>query len=236
MTSSRLGAAAVAMFALSSPALAQPTAGYRVPPAPIPAILDAAPVPTAVLSPAGERLVLLQPRAMPSITELAEPVHRLAGVRFVAASGAPVGGLSYGAVSVASLDGRAPRPVSLPMSGADRLLPVGYSPDGTLYAVAVVRVDQVQLWLVDPAAGTARQASGVRLNASLGVGCNWMADSGALVCLTTPAARSAEPRPPSAPGRTQYSAGGRHVGPGAHVPGSARERPRRGALRAPHDE
>jgi dipeptidyl aminopeptidase/acylaminoacyl peptidase len=209
MTRSCLGATALVVLALSEPALAQPDTAYRVPPAPIPAILDAAPVPTAVLSPAADRLVLLHPRAMPSIAELAEPIHRLAGVRFAAASGAPVGGASYAAVSVAGLDGRPPRPVALPLTGTDRLLPVGYAPDGAHYALAVVRTDHVQLWLVDPAAGTARQAPGVRLSTALGVKCTWMADSGGLVCLTTPATRGAEPRPPVAPaGPNIQQAGG----------------------------
>ncbi len=117
MNRSRAHALALTVLALWSPADAQPSAGYRVPPAPIPQILDAAPVPTAVLAPSGERLVLLHPRAMPSIAELAEPIHRLAGVRFVAASGAPAGGISYAAVSVAGLDGRLARAVSIP---ADR--------------------------------------------------------------------------------------------------------------------
>ena len=86
--------------------------------------------------------------------------------------------------SVAGLDGRPSRPVAIPLAGADRLLPIGFSPDGAHYAVGVVRADQVQLWLVEPAAATARQVPGVRLNAPLGVRCEWMDDSSALVCLT----------------------------------------------------
>ena len=153
--------------------------------------------------------MLLHPRAMPSIAELAEPIHRLAGVRFVAASGAPAGGISYAAVSVAGLDGRPARAVSIPLTGTDRLLPVGYSPDGAHYAVGVVRADHVQLWLVDTTAATARQVQGVRLNTTLGVGCDWVADSTALVCLTAPAARGAEPPPPAAPsGPNIQQAGG----------------------------
>ena len=93
------------------------------------AILDAPPVPSALLSPTGDRLVLLHPRAMPTIAEMAEPVRCLAGVRFVAASGGRVGGLSYAAASVAGLDGRPSRPVAIPLAGADRLLPIGFSPD-----------------------------------------------------------------------------------------------------------
>ena len=93
MTCSRVALSRSRRSRSRSSALAQSPSAYRVPPAPIPAILDAPPVPSALLSPTGDRLVLLQPRAMPSIAEMAEPVRRLAGVRFAIASGAPVGGL-----------------------------------------------------------------------------------------------------------------------------------------------
>ena len=46
-----LGALVVTALAVSSSAFAQPSSGYRLPPAPIPQILEAAPTPTAVLSP-----------------------------------------------------------------------------------------------------------------------------------------------------------------------------------------
>ena len=79
------------------------------------------------------------------------------------------------------------------------MLPIGFSPDGAQYAVGVVRADQVQLWLIEPAAATARQVPGVRLSAPLGVHCEWMDDSRALVCLTVPADRGPEPTAPAAP-------------------------------------
>ncbi|BCS31248.1 hypothetical protein TBR22_A04480 [Luteitalea sp. TBR-22] len=199
MTRSWLGALTLTALAITSPTQAQPASGYRVPPEPIPAILDAPPVPTAQLSPTGDRLLLLQARAMPTIAELAEPVRRLAGARFAAASGAPVGGIGYAALSVAGLDGRAPRPVAIALDAADRLLPIGFAPDGSRYAVAVVRADHVQLWLVDPVAASARQVPDVRLSAPLGVQCSWLSDSRSLACLTVPADRGAMPTAPRAP-------------------------------------
>jgi dipeptidyl aminopeptidase/acylaminoacyl peptidase len=199
MTRSWLGAMTLTALAIPSSLLAQSGPGYRVPPAPIPAILDAAPAPTAQLSPTGDRLLLLHPRAMPTIAELAEPVHRLAGVRFAAASGAPVGGVGYAALSVAGLDGGAPRAVPVPLGGADRMLPIGFAPDGSRFAVGVVRADHVQLWLVDPVAATARQIPDVRLSTPLGMQCHWLADSTALACLTVPADRGAMPAAPRAP-------------------------------------
>ncbi|HTV01588.1 MAG TPA: prolyl oligopeptidase family serine peptidase [Luteitalea sp.] len=190
--------ALAATLAWPSLAAAQ-SSTYKVPPAPIPQILDAPPTPTAVLSPAGDRVVLLQPRAMPTIAEQAEPIRRLAGARFVAASGAPVGAPSYVAISIASLDGSAAKPVTLPLTGAERVLSIGYAPDGARYAFATVRGDRVELWLLDMTSGAAREVPGVRLNTSLGVRCEWTADSLALACLTVPSTRGDAPKAAAVP-------------------------------------
>lgn len=209
MSPARLGVVfAGAALALAPAVFAQPVSGYKVPPAPIPEILDAAPTPQGVLSPAGDRLVLLQSRAMPSIAELAQPIRRLAGVRFVASSGAPVGGYVH-ALSISALDGSAPRAVDIPVAATDRLLPIGFSPDGRHYAVAVARADRVDLWLVDPARAAARQVPAVRLSTPLGVPCEWLADGSALACLTVPADRPPQPEPPAMPaGPNVQEAGG----------------------------
>ena len=64
MIRTRLAMVVLAPSLLAPAVAAQPTTGYRVPPSPIPKFLDAPLTPTAVLSPAGDRLVLLHPRAM----------------------------------------------------------------------------------------------------------------------------------------------------------------------------
>ncbi len=54
---------------------------YREPPAPIPAILDAAPAPSVSLSPDRKWLLVMERTALPPISEVAAPELRLAGIR-----------------------------------------------------------------------------------------------------------------------------------------------------------
>ena len=54
---------------------------YRVPPAPIAALIDAPELPDVALSPDRRWLLLLERPALPPIAELAEPELRLAGLR-----------------------------------------------------------------------------------------------------------------------------------------------------------
>ena len=61
--------------------LASAQATYRQPPAAVAQILDAPATPTALLSPDRARIVLLERPGLPSITEIAAPEYRVAGIR-----------------------------------------------------------------------------------------------------------------------------------------------------------
>ena len=54
---------------------------YLTPPQVIVDILDAPPTPAVTLSPDHQVIALLERRSMPTIAELSQPVHRLAGAR-----------------------------------------------------------------------------------------------------------------------------------------------------------
>src|SRR5436305_15255901 len=55
--------------------------GYQRAPKPIPEILDAHPTPTALASPKGDRLLVVDRLANPPVSDLAQPMLRLAGIR-----------------------------------------------------------------------------------------------------------------------------------------------------------
>src|SRR5438128_447554 len=61
----------------------QPTtaSGYLMPPKVIVDILDAPPTPGVVVAPDRRTVALLSRRSLPTIAELAEPIHRIAGAR-----------------------------------------------------------------------------------------------------------------------------------------------------------
>ena len=66
---------------LSLSLLAQPTP-YRQAPKAIQAVLDAPGTPSLLLSPKGDRFLLAEFERHPAIAELAQPMARLAGLRF----------------------------------------------------------------------------------------------------------------------------------------------------------
>src|SRR5688572_27086805 len=68
-----------AIFALCVAASAQ--GGYRQPPRAIQEVLDAPAIPSTSVSPTRDRIALLEPLRYPPISELAEPMLRLAGSR-----------------------------------------------------------------------------------------------------------------------------------------------------------
>src|ERR1041384_8032553 len=60
----------------------QPTSsGYLTPPKIIMDMLDATPTPAVLVSPDHQVIALLDRRSMPTIADLAEPIHRIAGAR-----------------------------------------------------------------------------------------------------------------------------------------------------------
>src|SRR5262245_50190046 len=72
----------LALVALLAPSLAAQTPGhYLLPPQSIIDIVDAPPIPQAIVSPSRQLVALLQRRTNPPIAELAQPWHGLAGVR-----------------------------------------------------------------------------------------------------------------------------------------------------------
>src|SRR5204862_4300614 len=57
------------------------TSGYLAPPKVIVDMLDAPPTPSVVVSPDDRTVALLNRRSLPTIAELAQPIHRIAGAR-----------------------------------------------------------------------------------------------------------------------------------------------------------
>ncbi len=187
---------------LAGPALAQDATPstdlrYKVPPADIVRILDAPPIPQALTSPKGDLIVLVERSSMPPITELAQPMLRLAGIRVNPATNGPHRTRGITGFTVKRLAGGQGATFTVP--GAMSLGTIGFSPNGALFAFTAVQNDRIELWLADLATGKADVVKGVRVNGVLSDGCSWFDDSRALLCAAVPAARGAAPVAPLAP-------------------------------------
>ncbi len=202
-----------AVPALAMPAAAQAPAAptYQQPPQPIAQILDSKPNPTASLSPDRKTLLLQDRSNLPSITELAEPMLRLAGYRINPQNNGPANsrvtwltGLSFQTV-----EGGAARTVGgLPANA--RLTNVSWAPNGKAVAFLLNTPTGLELWTADVASAQARRLTGPSVNAANGAGFSWLPDASGLLVQAVPAGRRAAPdvtRPPSGP--TVAETGGR---------------------------
>ncbi len=192
--------------AAQTPAPAPATAArYLTPPQVIVDILDAAPIPTGILSPTRDTLALSQRRSMPPIAELAQPMLRLAGERINPRTNGPhrtsgITGITFKDVAT-GVDHKA----TIPADGT--LITIGYAPNGRRYAFGRIAEHGIELWTADPATGQAARLGEVKLNATGGVRsgrggdgpCTWLQDSSALACMTVPASRGPVPAPPTVP-------------------------------------
>jgi dipeptidyl aminopeptidase/acylaminoacyl peptidase len=177
---------------------ANTAAAWLTPPKVIVDILEAPPSPTATLSPKGDVLAVYDRRSMPPVAELARPMLRLAGVRLDPLTSAPHRGADTIGLALTSTTDGSSRRVTLP--AGRRMLPIGFSPDGSRLAVGVIEEAATALWVVDVATAQARPLSGgARLNWGFDKPCAWQTDGRALVCRLVPASRGAAPTPPAVP-------------------------------------
>ncbi len=187
---------------------AQParTSGYLNPPGEIVDILDAEPLPTVVVSPDSRTLAIFRRKPMPAIAELSQPMYRIGGLRINPRISGPHRLQGLFALTLKSLDG-AEHPVALPPGS--KLMPIGFSNDGTKLAFANAAARGIELWIADAKTGQAKAVTTPSLNATLGTPCEWLDNNKELVCTFVPAGRGAEPKAPAVPDgpNVQESAG-----------------------------
>lgn len=168
---------------------------YITPPKAIVDILDAAPLPGVVVSPAGDTLALLTRRSMPSIAELAEPMLRLAGMRINPQTDGPQRAPSGTGITFRNIATGAERRIAVPAN--PHIGSFSFSPDGSRFTFTNTRENRIDLYVGAVATGQTRQVDAA-LN-GIGPGCAWLNDSSALLCGFVPAKRGAMPSEPKAP-------------------------------------
>jgi dipeptidyl aminopeptidase/acylaminoacyl peptidase len=198
---------------------------YQRPPKEILEVLDAPGLPFAIPSPDGKALVLATPLRYPPISDLAEPLLRLAGVRINPRNNAVHGSFYYARFAVKRLPDGPEVPVELP-SGSRAGVP-RWNPDATMFAFTNMTDTAVELWVADAKTARARRIQGVSLNPVLGFVFSWMPDQKSLLVKTVPN-RGAEPKETAAPI-------GPHIEEGAAVRSASSTYEARDLLKTPHD-
>ncbi|MBP6003546.1 MAG: S9 family peptidase [Pyrinomonadaceae bacterium] len=176
-----------ALAVMSTAAFAQ--GSYRQPPKEILDVLNAPAIPATSISPTRDKIALLEPLRYPPISELAQPMLRIAGLRINPNTNGqhrqPYS-LSLKIKNVA--DGKE-WPVAVP-PGAQLISP-SWAPDGKHIAVGNVTPTGVELWIVDTMTAKATKVKGVMVNTAFG-GFSWE-DSKTISATLVPSKRGPAP-------------------------------------------
>ncbi len=164
---------------------------YRKPAQAILDVLDAPETPRIYVSPPKTHAALAERLRYPPVADLAEPMLRLAGVRINPKTNGPHRATQYAGLSIIQLSGGVTTQVDLPEDAP--FLDLHWSPDGSRFALTVVRENRVELWTGETATAKIKRAEGVVVNAAFGTPMEWMPDSRTVLLQTVPEGRG---RPP----------------------------------------
>jgi dipeptidyl aminopeptidase/acylaminoacyl peptidase len=171
------------------------TTGYLTPPKAIVDILDAEPLPNVVVSPARDTMAMLTRRSMPPLSELSEPMLRLAGSRVNPKNNGPHRAAAGTGITLRTIATGAERRVPVP-PGA-RIGGFSFSPDGQRFSFTNTRETRVDLYVGSVATGQSRMVD-APVNA-IASSCDWLDDSSALLCGFVPNSRGPAPVTPKTP-------------------------------------
>jgi len=191
--------------AMSAPAAAnEPASGYDHPPKNILDVMHAPSPPVPVVSPTQDTILLLTWQEYPSISRVATPFLRLAGVRVEPKNhskhdtpgGYGITRCARGFALVNIADGAQTR-VALP-EGACPGQPI-WAADGKRFAFVNLASESVELWIGEAKSGEVHQVAGARLNPMFNGEMQWMPDQKTLLVKLVPAEMGAPPPEPILP-------------------------------------
>lgn len=180
---------------LAAIALAQEP--YKLPPKEIADIVTAPPPPRAEMNPTGERVLLAEYEAMPSIAYMSEPLLRIAGMRITPNNSSRQQTTFYTGLTIKSIKDGSMTQISLP-ENAKLSLP-RWSFDGQLLAFLRYMDNGVELWIAEAMTGKARALTGPIINATLSSGFAWLPGNRHLLAQTITEDRGNPPEKPSVP-------------------------------------
>jgi dipeptidyl aminopeptidase/acylaminoacyl peptidase len=188
---------AIVFALLTGPAFAQQK--YEKPPKEIMDVLNAPLPPTPFLSPTREMLALAQPMIYPAISDLAEPMLRLAGVRINPRTNAERSYIYYWtSLKLKRISDGTEFPVPLPTT-VRRISAFQWNATGTMLVFTNEAADGVELYVLDVTTQRVKQIPGLHINPVLRSAAQWMPDQKTLLVKTIPLDRAAPPAPPLVP-------------------------------------
>ena len=204
---SLVGVAVLTVCAMCGNVAAQsgePASGYDKPPKNILDVMHAPSPPLPQVSPTKDSILLVSWQDYPSISRVATPFLRLAGVRVEPKNhskhdtpgGYGITPCATGFELVQIADGKQ-IPVALPKDAcAGRPI---WSADGKRFAFVNLAPEEVELWTGDARSGEIHRVNGVRLNPMFNDEVQWMPDQKTLLVKMVPEGMGAPPPEPIVP-------------------------------------
>jgi dipeptidyl aminopeptidase/acylaminoacyl peptidase len=170
---------------------------YQKPPQAVLDVLNAPVPPTGALSPTRDYMLLAQGVRYPPISELAQPMLRLAGLRINPSTTGRHRAPYFVALTLKKVSDGSERKVELP-AGAHAGLPL-WSADGRHFAFLNTTPAGIELWAGDPLTARVWKLKNVAVGAVYGKPVQWMPDNRTLLVQTVPARRGAPPAAETVP-------------------------------------
>ena len=182
---------------------------YKTPPKEIVDILSAPPTPRVIVSPAMDRLLLVESESMPTIATLSQPILRLAGMRILPSVNSRQIRVFDTALTLKTIKDGKEMKIDLP-AGIKFTRP-SFSSDGRWISFARYLDDGIELWVADTATGKVRALTAPRLNLVLGEP-SWMPGNGKILVSMIAENRGPAPIEPRIPvGPTIQVSGGKQT-------------------------
>ncbi len=163
---------------------------YKQPPKEVMDVLNAPLAPNTSIAPTRDRIALLDPLRYPPISELAQPMLRIAGARVnPVTNGQHRQTYSVGLKLKNISDGKE---VTVNLPAEARLISPQWSPDGKYIAVGNIAAAGIELWIVETGTARARKVNGIHINTAFG-GYSWE-DADTLIATLVPAKRGPAPQ------------------------------------------
>ncbi len=145
-------------------ALAQ--GSYKKPPQEVLDVLNAPNIPTISVAPTAGRIALYEPLRYPPISELSQPMLRLAGLRINPLTNAQHRQPYSVSIKIKDIATGEEKAVNMPKDA--QIVTPQWSPDGRYIAAGNVTAKGVELWIIDATAGSAKKVAGAMVNTAFG--------------------------------------------------------------------
>lgn len=211
LLSSPVSRAAVLLCALLLLVCGVVAQGYRKPPQAVLDVLNSPVTPSVSISPARDQMLLATGVRYPPISDLAQPMLRLAGYRINPNTNGRHLAPYFVALSLKRIADGAETKVELP-PGAQVGFPQ-WSPDGKRFAFTNTVANGIELWVGDAVTGRASKIKGVLVNAAYGDALQWMPDGRTLLVQLVPAARARLAPPSNVPREPNVQESSGRAGP-----------------------